>query len=1134
MISPSITVPSNATDLDLKFWYSITSDETTTSQVFDKLEVYLVRPGNQLNLITSLSNLDKNGTSYGLRSMDISSSFYGNTVQIFFKGTTDSSLPTVFRIDDVTLEAVVPSGGPPSVSTLAADQIAAASARLNMTVNPNGADTEVWFDLDPNDSTPSTDTVHFSIGGGTQSQAVSWTTYGLTCGTTYYFRAHAGNAFDSDESGSVLPFTTPGCSGGPPRADTEAATNITKNSATLNARPDANGLTTQAWFGWGESSNLGLETPRQSIGSAIGKVNFSYNLTGLACGRTYYFENRVANAVDEDDGATLSFTTDPCDLPSPSDQLLLFASRQACAGTEAAVLLGWTMPSDADRMVTIRRSDGQYVATVNTAVTGPVFAVDSGLLPGNSYRFTVEAVLNGSPIVSNEITVPIASDECRPTVAVGDLPHRPVLWAEPAFCENGVAKVKLFWTEAVGAESYSLQRVAAYIPTVTYDNLTGRSFIDELPPGGAAVYLVSARNGNGSVNSWNVGVIVPGTVCSTTGVPGPFSASADSPICEDSKGAVTVRWGQSSGAASRYRVYELYDHQLVRFSDNQQTFVDSLGQLDPGIVLRAVVQAESATTAGKFREAYPAPKLIPLDVCGTSNVRPGVGSTSASYVREDQALLKVSISPNSSNTSAFFEWGTSTAYGSVTPSRAMGSGYGFITLGQVLTGLSCGTTYHFRGVAINAYGRTDGADQSFTTSACTVPVVSITATDATATENPMTSGTFLIQRTGSTAGSLTVTYTVGGTATVGIDHTLSGGNVTIPAGSASQTLTVFPLDDSLVESDETVVVTLQPQSQYVVGSPSSATVTIVSDEVPEGGGCGRILVHQERDQIGGCDASDTGIQWWVAENFKLADRRDVSCLEVLGYYWPGNNPPPSSLFDVVFYEVAGSGAPGAVVHEDRGVHVLREKTGNMSGGMEEWRFTIELTTPVDLAAGNYFVEVAGAAGAGGSFCWSEGQIDPVAGLGGLAFRQTGQWSLGNWSLAFKVFEAEPQASDFYTVTPCRVADTRDPTGPFGGPALSSGNLRAFTLTGRCGVPVGADAVAMNVTVVNAGGAGNLTLFPGDQLVPGTSSISFSTGQTRANNSVIKLSSSGTLGVWPTLGGNGQVHFIIDVVGYFAH
>lgn len=830
MISPSVTIPADATDADLRFYYSITSDEITSTQIIDKVDVYLVRPGNQLNLITTISNLNENGTSYSLKSTDLSSSFYGDTVQIFFAGSTNGSNPTVFRIDDVTLDVDLPSASAPEVTTDTADQVNASSARLNMTVNPHGADTEVWFDLEAGDSTPNDDTQHISIGAGSQPESVSIPVFGLQCATLYYFQAEASNSEGSD-SGSVRSFTTSPCAGSAPNADTDPAENITKTSATLTADVDPNGLSTQAWFAWGGTPSLGQETPHISVGSGTGNVDFSQTLSELTCGTTYYFENHASNPAGQDDGATLEFMTNSCDQPSQNDELLLFSSRQACAGPEPAVLLGWTMPQGADPLVTIRRSDGQYGATVNTAVKGPVHEIDSGLIFGNVYRFTVEAQVDGATVSSNELAVPISSDECRLPVTAGDLPHRPVLWAERAFCENGLAKVRLFWTEATGAQSYSLDRIGAYMPSATYDGITGRSFVDSgLTPGGGALYEVDAHNSSGSVSSWLVSVIVPGTVCSTSGAPGSFSANVENLVCADDEGAATLRWGQSAGAAADYRVFEFSDHLLLELTDNQEDFVNELDHLDRGTVARAVVQAESATAPGKFREAYPVARLVPLDVCGASTAPPSVGNASASYIRTDQALLKVSIVPKGSDTSAFFEWGASTAYSSATPSRAVGNGYGFVSLGQVLAGLSCGTTYHFRAVAINAHGRTDGADQSFTTPACTVPVVSISATDATATEHPITSGAFLIQRTGSTAGSLAVAYAVGGTATVGSDHTLGAGSVTIPAGSASTTLTLLPLDDSLVESPETVVVTLQPQSQYVVGTPGSATVTITSDD----------------------------------------------------------------------------------------------------------------------------------------------------------------------------------------------------------------------------------------------------------------------------------------------------------------
>jgi hypothetical protein len=113
----------------------------------------------------------------------------------------------------------------------------------------------------------------------------------------------------------------------------------------------------------------------------------------------------------------------------------------------------------------------------------------------------------------------------------------------------------------------------------------------------------------------------------------------------------------------------------------------------------------------------------------------------------------------------------------------------------------------------------------------TLPTVTITATDGTATEAGPTTGTMTVSRTGSTASPLTVNYTVGGTATSGSDYTALSGSVTIPGGSASAPVVVTPIDDAAVEVNETVVATLAANAAYTVGSPSNATVTIVSDDV---------------------------------------------------------------------------------------------------------------------------------------------------------------------------------------------------------------------------------------------------------------------------------------------------------------
>ena len=96
--------------------------------------------------------------------------------------------------------------------------------------------------------------------------------------------------------------------------------------------------------------------------------------------------------------------------------------------------------------------------------------------------------------------------------------------------------------------------------------------------------------------------------------------------------------------------------------------------------------------------------------------------------------------------------------------------------------------------------------------------MTVAATDANAAEaaTPNT-GTFTVSRTGSTAAALTVNYTVGGTASGGTDYTTIPTSVVIPAGSASATITVTPVDDTVSEGDETVVVTLSSSASYTRG-----------------------------------------------------------------------------------------------------------------------------------------------------------------------------------------------------------------------------------------------------------------------------------------------------------------------------
>ena len=130
--------------------------------------------------------------------------------------------------------------------------------------------------------------------------------------------------------------------------------------------------------------------------------------------------------------------------------------------------------------------------------------------------------------------------------------------------------------------------------------------------------------------------------------------------------------------------------------------------------------------------------------------------------------------------------------------------------------------------------------------------------------------------------------------------------------------------------------------------------------------------------------------------------------------------------------------------------------------------------------------------------------------------------------------SDSTSQSFFTVTPCRVADTRNSPGPSGGPALGANTIRTFPVAGLCGIPSGAKAVAVNVTVVDETDLGDLRLFPGGSFVPSSSTINFVSDKVRANNAVIPLSAGGEISVRCDMpsGSTGQTHFLFDVTGYF--
>jgi glucose/arabinose dehydrogenase len=136
-------------------------------------------------------------------------------------------------------------------------------------------------------------------------------------------------------------------------------------------------------------------------------------------------------------------------------------------------------------------------------------------------------------------------------------------------------------------------------------------------------------------------------------------------------------------------------------------------------------------------------------------------------------------------------------------------------------------------------------------------------------------------------------------------------------------------------------------------------------------------------------------------------------------------------------------------------------------------------------------------------------------------------SAATYTATFQLSETNGPA-DLYTLEPCRLVDTRTAGD---GPALTAGETRTFQLTGACGVPATAKALAVNVTVFEPTAQGHLRINPAGTLTTSTSAINFAPGLNRANNAQLALSPDGEVEVSCRMP-SGSVHFLIDVTGYY--
>ena len=209
-------------------------------------------------------------------------------------------------------------GNPPVVSTMSASEVTDQSAVLNGKVDSNNSKTYFWFEYG-SDSSLGNATLSSIQDPSTDTVSIAKSIDHLKPDTTYYFRLDAQNGYGT-VNGSIRSFTTeastppPAPTGDRPTADTDAATNITNSSATLNGHVNPNGSATTYWFEYGRASLLGVfdlnqHTAEKSAGAGKTSKSFAQNISKLAANTTYYYRIVSKNQYGTDTGSIHQFNT---------------------------------------------------------------------------------------------------------------------------------------------------------------------------------------------------------------------------------------------------------------------------------------------------------------------------------------------------------------------------------------------------------------------------------------------------------------------------------------------------------------------------------------------------------------------------------------------------------------------------------------------------------------------------------------------------------------------------------------------------------------------------------------------------------------------------------------------------------
>jgi NHL repeat len=623
------------------------------------------------------------------------------------------------------------------LATEAATAIGTYAATLNGTLNPNSlAVTECKFEYVTEAAFQSTGFTDLSSGGssacvsspgsGSSPVAVSASVSGLHADTGYDFRLVASNS-NGTTSGSALNFTTE------PIAFTDAASAIHHTDAVLNGHFDPSGDPgiTHCQFDWGTTTAYsGGSVPCDQGNSFAGPASVTATLGFLSAGTTYHFRLDISTTSHGDSlGHDRSFT--PL-LPDVAHNFITAFGPNGTSATSFNVI---------DQLAFDQVHHKLYSLDDNSSFGG---------VPASIYGFDASAPPAFPPLAGfNPLGTGVPSGS-PPGLAVdnsGGAGGGHVYYVS----ESTGAGRKVFGYDASGAPlggSFPLN------PTADYGFVAAICGVAVDSNGNIAVASgFTAKSGDKAffryspTGAYQAAVELPGSSepCRLA-----FDSGDDLYVAADEIGGVekytaasgyashTVINSEAAGLAVDRGTDHLYTTQDPAGVEARVREYDSSGKLFSefatgvaGARYRGVAVDESngdVYVADKGNE-----KIRVYGPAIVSPQKPTLTPGAPTAITPNTATLNAKVDPETiAVTDCHFDYGTTTSYGQTAPcAPSPGSGSGDVAVSANLSGLTAGTTYHFRIVASNAQATATGADQTLVTSPAVKDVVTNPATAIT-------------------------------------------------------------------------------------------------------------------------------------------------------------------------------------------------------------------------------------------------------------------------------------------------------------------------------------------------------------------------------------------------------------------